>query len=168
MNRKSLIPLMALLILSIAAVAMAKGGPGLSDAKGQGPAISPENQKKLQEIFVKYDTKMHPLREEKWRLNKELDTLVESGQADKDTIHDIVKDLSENRQEIYELHKKMSAEIEKETGLVFPMTKPDCGFYGQGPCGFQGHGPMGIPGHGRMGHGKNYHGPAGVSSGTGN
>lgn len=158
MNRKSLIPLMALIVLSFAAVAIAKGGPGYGGAQGQGPAISPENQQKLQDIFEKYDAKMHPLREEKWRLNKELDALVRSGQADKETIHNLVGDLSKNRDKIYELHKKMSAEIEKETGLVFPMGKPDCGF--GGPCGSSGHPPMG--------HGRNFKGPGGGCPGAQN
>lgn len=149
MERKTLIPLMVLIVLSLAAVAMAKGGQRYSDRPGQGPEISTENQAKLQAIFEKYNDKIHPLSEAQWSLKTELDALVRSGQADKQTITKLVKELSENREKIFNLHKQMSAEIKKETGLVFPMGGFGCGYQGSGPMGFSGSGyEINCPGGG--------------------
>lgn len=154
MNRKTLIPLMTLLVLSIAAVAMARGNYGYGGGQGAMPQLSPENQAKVEAIFDKYDDKFQELRKEQWAKRTELEALVRSGKADKETIHALVKELSENREKIFTLHKDMSAEIEKETGLVIPMNR-------------RGGGCPGLESGGCPGNGGNYNCPGGGYGGKG-
>ncbi|WP_031480787.1 Spy/CpxP family protein refolding chaperone [Maridesulfovibrio frigidus] len=151
MTKKTLIPLLAIFILSIAAVAMARGGyhgGGNWDAYEQ---LTPEKQQQVQAIIKNYEPTFEKLKSQQWAKRTELNALVESGKADKETIHALVKDLSETRDKMYAAHKQMASEIEKETGLTFPAAgmgprggKNGCGKRSRSNCG--GSGSQNCPG----------------------
>ena len=112
------------LILAVASVAMARSGyqkggyhSGNWEAYNQ---LTPEKQQQVQSIIKKYEDSFESLKSQQWAKRTELNALVDSGKADKDTIHALVKELSDIRDKVYAEHKKMTLEIEKETGLTFP------------------------------------------------
>ncbi len=162
MKKKTLVPLVVIFILSIAAVAMARGGNNGNGYHNGGKwaayeQLTPEKQVQVQAIIKNYEATFEKLRSQQWAKRTELNALVESGKADKETIHALVKDLSETRDKMYATHKQMSSEIEKETGLKFPAAgmgnsrgmrrgggSNGCGNNARGNCG--GSGPQNCPG----------------------
>ncbi|MFW5501068.1 MULTISPECIES: Spy/CpxP family protein refolding chaperone [unclassified Maridesulfovibrio] len=143
MKRKTLIPLIVVLVLAVASVAMARNGyRNAGYHNGNWAAyeqLTPEKQQQVQDIIKKYESTFQTLKSEQWAKHTELRALVDSGKADKDTIHALVKELSDVRDKLYTEHNKMAAEIEKETGLSFsPMGQGygkggrGCGNYQQG------------------------------------
>ncbi|OEU65572.1 MAG: zinc resistance-associated protein [Desulfovibrio sp. S3730MH75] len=156
MIKKTLIPIIVIFVLSIAAVAMARGGyhgSGNWDAYQQ---LTPEKQQQVQAIIKNYEATFEKLKSQQWAKRTELNALVESGKADKETIHALVKDLSETRDKMYATHKQMASEIEKEAGLIFPSRgmgksggmKNNRGNQGRGnnARGNYGPGPQNCPG----------------------
>lgn len=145
MKRKALVPMIIVLVLAVASVAMARNGyqqrgyhSGNWAAYNQ---LTPEKQQQVQDIIKKYEDTFESLKSQQWAKRTELNALVDSGKADKDSIHALVKELSDVREKVYAEHKKMTAEIEKETGLTFPtmgqgsgMGSRGCGNYQKGNC----------------------------------
>ncbi|CCO22509.1 Spy/CpxP family protein refolding chaperone [Maridesulfovibrio hydrothermalis] len=145
MKRKTLIPMIVVLVLSMAAVAMARGGyqqggyhSGNWAAYNQ---LTPEKQQQVQAIIKKYEDTFESFKSQQWAKRTELNALVDSGKADKETIHNLVKELSDIRDKVYAEHKKMTEEIEKDTGLSFPTMGQGmgrgyrgCGNAQQGNC----------------------------------
>lgn len=145
MKRKTLVPLIVVLVLAVASVAMARNGyRNAGYHNGNWAAyeqLTPEKQTQVQEIIKKYESTFQALKSEQWAKHTELKALVDSGKADKNTIHSLVQELTEVRSKLYTEHKKMAEEIEKETGLVFPpmgqgqgKSGRGCGQYRQGNC----------------------------------
>ncbi|TIH17388.1 periplasmic heavy metal sensor [Marinifilum sp. JC120] len=145
MKRKTLIPLIVVLVLAVASVAMARNGyRSTGYHNGNWAAyeqLTPEKQQQVQDIIKKYESTFQTLKSDQWAKHTELNALVESGKADKDTIHALVKELTEVRNKLYAEHSKMADEIEKETGLTFPPMGQGigkggrgCGNYRQGNC----------------------------------
>lgn len=156
MKRKALVPMIIVLVLAVASVAMARNSfqkagyhNGNWAAYNQ---LTPEKQQQVQDIIKKYEDSFQSLKSQQWAKRTELNALVDSGKADKDSIHALVKDLSEIRDKVYAEHAKMAGEIEKETGLTFPPMgqgmnrgkNRGCGNYQQGNC--PGGGGGGCPG----------------------
>ena len=145
MKKRTFVPLIVVLVLAVASVAMARNGyrnngyhSGNSAAYEQ---LTPEKQNQVQNIIKKYESTFQTLKSEQWAKHTELKALVDSGKADKDTIHALVNELSKVRDKLYVEHNKMAAEIEKETGLTFPPMGQGygkggrgCGNYQRGDC----------------------------------
>ncbi|SMF00897.1 periplasmic heavy metal sensor [Desulfovibrio gilichinskyi] len=152
MKKKTLIPLAIVFVLSMAAVAMAGGGYHNGYHNGGNWAalnqLAPEKQQLAQEIISKYETTFRTLKNEQWAKRTELDALVNSGKADKATIHAMVKDLSDVREKMFTTHQKMADELEQVTGLVVPGP-------GNGPRG------MGMMQNGNRGMMQNGYGGCG-------
>ncbi|WP_415714223.1 Spy/CpxP family protein refolding chaperone [Maridesulfovibrio sp.] len=149
MKKKNLIPLIVVMILAVASVAMARGGyRNAGYHNGNWAAynqLTPEKQQQVQDIIQKYESSFQNLKSQQWAKRTELNALVDSGKADKDTIHALVKDLSGIRDKLYAEHNKMAAEIEKETGLTFPSMGQGYGKGGRG-CGNYKQGCLGAAG----------------------
>ncbi|ACS78746.1 periplasmic heavy metal sensor [Maridesulfovibrio salexigens] len=162
MKRKTLIPLIVVLVLAVASVAMARNGyRNAGYHNGNWAAyeqLTPEKQKQVQDIIKKYESTFQTLKSEQWAKHTELKALVDSGKADKDTIHALVKELSDVRDKLYTEHNKMAAEIEKETGLSFPPMGQGYGKGGRGCGNYQ----QGCPGgSGNCGNFKQMNCPGG-------
>ncbi|WP_319762227.1 periplasmic heavy metal sensor [Maridesulfovibrio sp.] len=138
MKRKTLVPLIVVMVLAVASVAMARNGyRNAGYHNGNWAAyeqLTPEKQNQVQKIIQKYESTFQNLKSEQWAKHTELKALVDSGNADKETIHNLVKELSQVRDKLYTEHKKMADEIEKETGLTFPPMGQGMGNGGRG-CG---------------------------------
>lgn len=150
MKKKTLIPVIVILVLSMAAVAMARGGYHNGGNWAAFEQLTPEKQQQVQTIIKKYETTFQTLKNQQWAKRTELNALVESGKADKETIHALVKDLSDVREKMYTTHQKMADEIEKEAGITFPARgmgpnggNKGCGNSNRGNCG---SGPLNCPG----------------------
>ncbi|MBI9109723.1 Spy/CpxP family protein refolding chaperone [Maridesulfovibrio ferrireducens] len=124
MNKKTLIPLIIVFVLSMATIAMARGGSQNGYNNGGNRAafnqLTPEKQQQAQAIMDKYTATFQTLQNQQWAKRTELNALVNSGKADKETIHALVKDLSDVREKMFTTHQKMAAELEKEIGITFP------------------------------------------------
>ena len=145
MKLKALVPMIIVLILAVASVAMARNGyqqtgyhGGNWEAYNQ---LTPEKQQQVQAIIKKYDDVFQSLKSQQWAKRTELNALVDSGKADKDTIHALVQELSQIRDKVYTEHNKMADEIEKEVGISFPSMgqgfgkgNRGCGNYQKGGC----------------------------------
>ncbi len=154
------------LILATASVAMARNGYRLAGYHNGNWAaynqLTPEKQQQVQSIFKKYEDTFQTLRNQQWAKRTELNALVDSGKADKDSIHALVKELGEIKAKVYAEHKKMAEELEKETGLTFPAMGQGggrgCGNYRGGGCpgggGNYGNNPAGCPGGNCPGQGS--------------
>lgn len=145
MNKKALVPMIIVLILAVASVAIARNGYQQSGYHGGNweayNQLTPEKQQQVQTILKKYEDVFQSLKSQQWAKRTELNALVESGKADKDTIHALVQELSQIRDKVFTEHKKMADEIEKETGITFPSMgqgfgkgNRGCGNYRQGEC----------------------------------
>lgn len=145
MKRKVLISMIVVLTLAIASVAMARNGYQQAGYHNGNWAaynqLTPEKQQQVQAIFKKYEDTFQTLKSQQWAKSTELNALVNSGKADKDTIHALVKELTDIREKVYAEHQKMADELEKETGLTFPSMgqgfgkgSRGCGSYRQGGC----------------------------------
>ncbi|WP_027723186.1 Spy/CpxP family protein refolding chaperone [Maridesulfovibrio zosterae] len=155
MKRKTLVPLIIVLVLAISSVAMARNGNQNGAYHNGGyhsgnwaayNQLTPEKQQQVQAIIKKYENSFESLKNQQWAKRTELNALVDSGKADKETIHTLVKELSDIRDKVYAEHKKMSDELEKETGLTFPIMgkgmnrgNRGCGNYQQGNCPNNGY-----------------------------
>ncbi|WP_432737969.1 Spy/CpxP family protein refolding chaperone [Maridesulfovibrio sp. FT414] len=142
MIRKALVPMIVVLILTVASVAMARNGyrnAGYHDGNWAAyNQLTPEKQQQVQNIVKKYEATFQALGSQQWAKRTELNALVDSGKADKESIQALVKELSDIRDKVYAEHKKMAEELEKETGISFPSmgqgSGRGCGNYRQGGC----------------------------------
>jgi len=151
--------LAAVLTLSISAMAFA--GPGYGRGGCGGPyggngaysQLTPEKQAAVDTIVEKYNKQFDELRTQMWTKHSTLQAMVNGGQADEAKIGKLTKEVTELRDQMFDLRTQMSAELEKETGLT--------GFGGRGRHhqGFQGGGNAAdCPGLQGQGRGHGYHG----------
>ncbi|WP_320007465.1 periplasmic heavy metal sensor [Maridesulfovibrio sp.] len=152
MKKKAFVPLIVVLVLAVASVAMARNGYRNTGYHcGNWAAyeqLTPEKQNQVQDIIKKYESTFQKLKSEQWAKHTELNALVDSGKADKETIHALVQELTKVRDKLNEEHEKMTDEIEKATGLTFPPMGQGYG-RGGGGCGYNQRGDCpagGCPG----------------------
>jgi zinc resistance-associated protein len=149
--------LAAVLVMSMAAFAVAgpygKGyGRGGCPGYGAGAAaqLTPEKQAAVDKIIESYTPKFSELRNEMWTKHATLQALVNGGNADEKKIGKLTSELTQLRDQMWDMREKMSAELEKETGIE--------GFgargYGRGGCSGGGSSWQGCAGYGGQGKGQ--------------
>lgn len=155
MNCKSLriFALTGMAVLLSASLALAQTGthdhgstPDAGQAQVQAPALTPEQQAKLDKIMSAYNKKTHALREDIWAKRTELNALSANPNTKPERISQLVAELKSLRAKQYAEHEALNETLRKE-GL------PQVGMgMGKGGCGMMGgRGMMGGKG---MMHGK--------------
>ncbi|NDV25456.1 Spy/CpxP family protein refolding chaperone [Desulfovibrio sp. JC010] len=135
MKKKIVIPVVAIMVLTIAGTAMAGGGyqRGNNDCFRNGPRqifeqLTPEKQQEVKAIFKKHQDEFQTIKTQMWAKRTELNALVDSGKADQKTISKLVQEMVELKTKGYNLRKQVNEEIETATGIEMPMR----GFSGRG------------------------------------
>lgn len=143
MKKKIVIPVVTIIVLTMAGTAMARGGNhrGNHDGYRNGhlqifEQLTPEKQQEVKTIFKKHQDEFHNIKTQMWAKRTELNALVDSGKADQKTITMLVKEMVELRTKGYNLRKQVNKEIEKATGIQMPMRS-----FGPGSHGFDNDSP---------------------------
>ena len=128
MKKKIVIPVVAIMVMTIAGTAMARGGYHRGDHDGyrNGPRqifeqLTPEKQQEVKAIFQKHEDEFQTIKTQMWAKRTELNALVDSGKADQKTISKLVKDMVNLRTKGYNLRKQVNEEIQSATGIEMPM-----------------------------------------------
>lgn len=167
MNKKhiTITAIAAILVLSMAALSIAGpgygrgygrggcGGPGYG-ANGAYSQLTPEKQVAVNKIYEKYQVKFAELRDQMWAKHATLQAMINGGNADEKKIAALTSEVSNLRQQMWDMRDAMGAELEKETGIVAGNGYAACPAYGQANCpGGGGYGNRGFghrgPGGGR-------------------
>lgn len=145
MNKKIVIPIVAIMVMTMAGTAMARGGyhNGNHDGFRNGirqifEQLTPEKQQEVKAIFAKHQDEFHAIKSQMWAKRTELNALVDSGKADQKIIRKLVKEMTELNTQSYQLTKQVNKEIETATGISMPLRG-----FGKGFCsrGFDDDGP---------------------------
>lgn len=147
MKKKIVIPVMIIMVVTLAGTAMARGGfhSGFGNNArfcNNGPAqlfdqLTPEKQQQVKAVFDKYEDKFHAIKSQMWAKRTELNALVDSGKAEKKDITSLVSEMTTLKDKSYKLRNQVSDEIEQATGIAMPG--PRFGGYGMNN-GKQGRG----------------------------
>ncbi|WP_415718702.1 Spy/CpxP family protein refolding chaperone [Maridesulfovibrio sp.] len=134
MKKKIMIPIVAIMVMSMAGTAMARGCYQQNSNAGysnNGPRmifeqLTPEKQLEVRAIFKKHQKELQTVKTQMWAKRTELNALVNSGKADQKTITKLVKEMTELKTRSYNLRDQLNDEIESATGIVMPTR--GCGF----------------------------------------
>lgn len=133
MKKKIVIPIVAVMVMTMAGTAMARGGNNRGEHYGyqNGPRqifeqLTPEKQQEVKAIFEKHQDEIQNIRTQMWAKRTELNALVDSGKADQKTITKLVKEMTDLRTKRFDLRKQVDDEIETATGIAMPLR--GCGF----------------------------------------
>ena len=143
MKKKIVIPVVAIMVMTMAGTAMARGGyhRGNNDCFRNGPRqifeqLTPEKQQEVKAIFKKHQDEFQSIKTQMWAKRTELNALVDSGKADQKTISSLVKEMVDLRTKGYNLRKQVNEELETATGIEMPMRG-----FGPGGRDFNDDGP---------------------------
>lgn len=148
--------LSAFLMLAFAVTAFAGPGYGQRGFAPNGPfsQLTPEKQEEVKKIFDKYDAEFDGLRVKMQTKYAVLQAMVNGGEADEAKIGKLTQDISDLHNKVRDTREAMAQEVEKTTGLKFPLGRGGC----QSGCARGGQGgPQQCPGYGqgRMARGMN-------------
>ncbi|WP_320173102.1 Spy/CpxP family protein refolding chaperone [Maridesulfovibrio sp.] len=128
MKKKIVIPVVAIMVMTMAGTAMARGGyhGGEQNGYNNGPRqifeqLTPEKQQEVKTIFQKHQDEFQSIKSQMWAKRTELNALVDSGKADQKTISKLVKEMVDLRTKAYNLRKQVNSEIETATGIEMPV-----------------------------------------------
>lgn len=149
MNKKNITisALAAVLVLSMAAMAVAGpgygrggcGGPGYGANSAYGQ-LTPEKQAAVDSIYEKHRVKFDELRTQMWTKHSTLQALINGGNADEKRIAKLTADITKLRDQMRDTREAMRIDLEKETGIVAGNGFASCPAYGQASCPGYGQG----------------------------
>ena len=137
MKKKIMIPIVAVMVMTMAGTAMARGCYQQSGNSGYRNGLyqifeqlTPEKQQEVKAIFKKHQDELQTIKTQMWAKRTELNALVDSGKADHKTITKLVKEMTELRTKNYNLRVQLNEEIETATGIEMPIRGCGLGFGG--------------------------------------
>ncbi len=112
----------AILVLSVSGFAFAGHGKGFGrgncdDFRSACRHLSPEKQKAADAVINKYSSEMTQLRNKLETKHSVLQAMINRGDSNEEKIGKLVTEISELRDRLWDVRKKMSAELEEATGL---------------------------------------------------